>query len=202
MNNVFSTYITNIDKSYSTGESTEHSFRGHFCILCESILNDSANTKTSLSETYQILNEPKRKEYGAPDYAVMKGDTTIAFIEAKNIGDTDLRGENDKKHKEQFDKYKKAISTIAFTDYMTIILYENGEEKMSATIAKIVDGHIVPSDDELQLENFENILHKLAEATPQPIKSAKDLADKMARKAKLVANIESGFSFHAQPIGF
>lgn len=189
MNNVFSTYITNIDKSYSTGESTEHSFRGHFCILCESILNDSANTKTSLSETYQILNEPKRKEYGAPDYAVMKGDTTIAFIEAKNIGDTDLRGENDKKHKEQFDKYKKAISTIAFTDYMTIILYENGEEKMSATIAKIVDGHIAPSDDELQLENFEKILHKLAEATPQPIKSAKDLADKMARKAKLVANI-------------
>jgi len=98
MNDIFSTYIANIDKSYSTGESTEHSFRGDFCMLCKSILNASVNTKKSnQSETYQIINEPKRKEYGAPDYVVLKGDTAIAFIEAKNIGDSDLRGENDKK---------------------------------------------------------------------------------------------------------
>lgn len=190
MNDIFSTYIANIDKSYSTGESTEHSFRGDFCMLCKSILNASVNTKKSnQSETYQIINEPKRKEYGAPDYVVLKGDTAIAFIEAKNIGDSDLRGENDKKHKEQFDRYKKAISTIAFTDYMTIILYENGEETMSATIAKIENGHIVQSEDVMQFSNFEKVLYKLAQATPQPIKSARDLADKMARKAKLVANI-------------
>ena len=190
MNDIISTYIANIDKSYSTGESTEHSFRGDFCMLCKSILNASVNTKKSnQSETYQIINEPKRKEYGAPDYVVLKGDTAIAFIEAKNIGDSDLRGENDKKHKEQFDRYKKAISTIAFTDYMTIILYENGEETMSATIAKIENGHIVQSEDVMQFSNFEKVLYKLAQATPQPIKSARDLADKMARKAKLVANI-------------
>lgn len=192
MENLLKDYIENLNRQYATGETTEHSFRGAFCTLCESILNASSNArsqKSSKEENYHIVNEPKRREYGAPDYVVLKGDTAIAFIEAKNVGDSDLRGENDKKHKEQFDRYKKAISTIAFTDYMNIILYENGEETISSSIAKFDNGHIVANEDPAQISNFEKILRQIAKANPQPIKSASDLADKMARKAKLIANI-------------
>lgn len=192
MENLLKDYIENLNRQYATGETTEHSFRGAFCTLCESILNASSNAKSKKSskdENYHIVNEPKRREYGAPDYVVLKGDTAIAFIEAKNVGDSDLRGENDKKHKEQFDRYKKAISTIAFTDYMNIVLYENGEETISSSIAKFDNGHIVANEDPDQISNFEKILRQIAKANPQPIKSASDLADKMARKAKLIANI-------------
>lgn len=186
-------YIDSLNKSYSTHETTEHSFRGEFKMLCETALNGE---ETSLcrntdktTERYTLINEPRRKAYGAPDYELLKGDVAIAFIEAKNIGDSDLRGLNDKKHKEQFDRYKKAISTIAFTDYLNIVLYENGEETISACIGKVEDGKIILNDDTEQIENFEKIMQRLGKAEPQPIRSASTLAEKMAVKAKLIASI-------------
>ncbi len=81
-------YIDTLNQIYSTGETTEHSFRGVFATLCEGILNEAAKN----DDRYTVVNEPSRKEYGAPDYEIVKGDIVVGFIEAKNIGDTDLRG--------------------------------------------------------------------------------------------------------------
>lgn len=185
MKDIICKYIENINKIFSTSKTTEHSFRGDFKELCETILNEGNQNNSE----YTLINEPKRKTYGAPDYELLKSDTTIAFIEAKQIGDSDLRGTKDKKHKKQFDKYKEAISTIAFTDYLTIILYENGEEILTSCIGKVNDGNIIFNDDDTQIANFEKIIHRLGKAKPQPIRSATVLADKMARKAKIVAAI-------------
>ena len=185
MKDIICKYIENINKIFSTSKTTEHSFRGDFKELCETILNEGNQNNSE----YTLINEPKRKTYGAPDYELLKSDTTIAFIEAKQIGDSDLRGTKDKKHKKQFDKYKEAISTIAFTDYLTIILYENGEEILTSCIGKVSDGNIIFNDDDTQIANFEKIIHRLGKAEPQPIRSATVLADKMARKAKIVAAI-------------
>ncbi len=192
MKEILSQYIALVNKNYSTHETTEHSFRGEFKMLCETALNgEEANLckNAAKSERYTLVNEPRRKAYGAPDYELLKGDAAIAFIEAKNIGDSDLRGLNDKKHKEQFDRYKKAISTIAFTDYLNIVLYENGEETLSACIGKVEEGKVVLNDDEQQIECFEKIMQRLGKAEPQPIRSASTLAEKMAVKAKLIASI-------------
>lgn len=185
-------YIESLNKNYSTHETTEHSFRGEFKMLCEGALNGeeaSLYNRSGKTERYTLINEPRRKDYGAPDYELLKGDAAIAFIEAKNIGDSDLRGLNDKKHKEQFDRYKKAISTIAFTDYLNIVLYENGEETLSACIGKVVEGKIILNDDAGQIANFEKVMQRLGKAEPQPIRSALTLAEKMAVKAKLIASI-------------
>lgn len=185
-------YINRISKIFSTKEATEHSYRGEFKTLCEGVLNGTPSCSAcNIGETerYTLVNEPRRKCYGAPDYELLKGDTAIAFIEAKNIGDSDLRGANARKHKEQFDRYKKAISTIAFTDYLSIVLYENGEETLSACLGKVKDGNIVINEDTGQFSNFEKIMQRLGKAEPQPIRSASVLADKMARKAKLMASI-------------
>lgn len=178
-------YIDALNQIYSTGETTEHSFRGIFASLCENILNNSSNH----DESYTVVNEPTRKEYGAPDYEIVKGDTAIGFIEAKNIGDSDLRGKRLTGNKKQFDRYRNAVSSIAFTDYLNIILYINGEEVLSSCIG-IVDGsQIVYNNDSEQISNFIKIILRLGNAAPQPIRSAKVLADKMAQKAKLIANI-------------
>lgn len=178
-------YIDTLNQIYSTGDTTEHSFRGAFASLCEDILNSISNK----DEHYTVINEPSRKDYGAPDYEIVRGDTAIGFIEAKNIGDTDLRGKRLTGNKKQFDRYKNAISSIAFTDYLNIILYINGEEVLSSCIG-IVDGsQIIYNNDSEQISNFKRIILRLGNAAPQPIRSAKVLADKMAQKAKLIANI-------------
>lgn len=178
-------YIDTLNQIYSTGETTEHSFRGVFASLCEDILNNVSDN----DEHYTVINEPSRKEYGAPDYEIVKGDTAIGFIEAKNIGDTDLRGKRLTGNKKQFDRYKNAVSSIAFTDYLNLILYINGEEVLSSCIGKVDGSQIVYNSNPEQISNFTKIILRLGNAAPQPIRSAKVLADKMAQKAKLIANI-------------
>lgn len=80
MENALRQYIDTLNQIYSTGEATEHSFRGIFASLCESILNNSSNN----GERFTVVNEPSRKEYGAPDYEIVKCDIVVGFIEAKN----------------------------------------------------------------------------------------------------------------------
>lgn len=187
MINSISLYIQAVDTIYQTGETTEHSFRG----ALETLLNTFLPKPPKNSVPIQIINEPKRKEYGAPDFELRKGETIISFIETKDLFDKDLRGENDKAHKEQFDRYKKAINTIAFTDYLEFVLYEKGEETLSAKIADKKDEHIVPTEDEEQISAFAKLLSKLIEAKPQPINSARILAETLAAKAKVIAKILS-----------
>lgn len=187
MNENIIQYITSVNDIYQTGETTEHSFRGSLETLLKSMLPKSKKNQTPIN----VINEPKRKEYGAPDLELRKGDVIISFIETKDLFDKDLRGQNDKVHKEQFDRYKKAINTIAFTDYLEFVLYEKGAEILSARIAELQGNNIVPVSDAQQFSNFQKIIQILLEAKPQPIKSAKVLAETLAAKAKIIASILS-----------
>ena len=184
---VLETYIESINTDFQTNDTTEHSFRGALQALLQTILNEGKKGKEK--DKIAVINEPKRKEYGAPDFELRRDDIAISFIETKDLGDKDLLGASDKKHKEQFDRYKKAITTIAFTDYLRFFLFENGELSLSATIGEIKDKKIVVTDDEQQISLFLRIVGKLGDAKPQPIRSAKLLAVVMANKAKLIANI-------------
>lgn len=87
MKETLSIYIDLLNKNYSTHETTEHSFRGEFKQLCETSLNGEYTILCSSmgnTERYTLINEPRRKSYGDPDYELLKGDAAIAFIEAKN----------------------------------------------------------------------------------------------------------------------
>ncbi len=187
MKKLIEQYIQDIDSIYQTGETTEHSFRGTLETLLKSLLPKPKKN----ADIVQIINEPKRKEYGAPDFELRKDDAIISFVETKDLFDKDLRGEKDKIHKEQFDRYKKAINTIAFTDYLEFVLYENGTETLSAKIAERQDGHIVVISDGKQLSAFSKLITKLTEAKPQPISSASILAEILAAKAKVIASLLS-----------
>ena len=111
MINSISKYIQTVDTIYQTDETTEHSFRG----ALETLLNSFLPKPKKNSVPIKIINEPKRKEYGAPDFELRKGDTIISFIETKDLFDKDLRGENNKAHKEQFDRYLKSATIIQYT---------------------------------------------------------------------------------------
>lgn len=187
MNENIINYIESVNTIYQTGETTEHSFRGSLEVLVKSMLPKGKKNDTPIN----VINEPKRKEYGAPDFELRKGEVIISFIETKDLFDKDLRGQNDKAHKEQFDRYKKAINTIVFTDYLDFVLFEKGEERLSAHIAELRDNNIVPTSDAQQISSFQEIIDTLLNAKPQPIKSAKVLAETLAAKAKIIAAILS-----------
>ena len=175
-------YISSIRSKYATEEATEHTYRGPL----EALLQDMLGSRRENSRI-SIINEPKRKEFGAPDFELRQGLMIISFIETKDIKDKDLRGNKKSMNKRQFDRYRVAISTIAFTNFLEFVLYENGVETLSAIIGHEKDGDIRMTDDEAQLSAFAALVERLAHAKPQPITSATELASMMANKARLMA---------------
>jgi very-short-patch-repair endonuclease len=188
-------YLSNINSQYQLGNATEHTYRGALCQLIESILPDVRAT-----------NEPKRQSCGAPDYILTKNDIPVGFIEAKDIGDTDLKGK--KKNKEQFDRYKASLGNLIFTDYINFYFYQNGELVTQIEIAKVIfENNIGVSQNITSLRKslnekggkivtipqnfatFENLIKNFCLQKTQTIKSPKKLAEMMAAKAKLLADV-------------
>jgi len=130
-----------------------------------------------------VTNEPARVACGAPDYVLTRKDIPLGYIEAKDIG-VDLKS---KTLKEQFDRYKSGLSNLIFTDYMDFHFYKDGEFITKIAIAKIEEGIIVPIPE--NFEQFNNLIQNFAEVVSQSIKSPTKLAQMMAGKARLMADV-------------
>ena len=165
-------YITKIDILFKTGNAREHSYRGDLQNLIMAILPDVL-----------VTNEPARVACGAPDYVLTRKDIPIGYIEAKDIG-VDLK---DKKLKEQFDRYKAGLTNLIFTDYLDFHFYKNGEFVTKIEIAKIENETIIPIPE--NFEQFTNLIVNFAQIISQTIKSPTKLAQMMAGKAKLMADV-------------
>ena len=171
-------YIDKINTLYKTGNAREHSYRGDLQNLIMAILPDVL-----------VTNEPARVDCGAPDYVLTRKDVPVGYIEAKDIG-VDL---GSKTLKEQFDRYKSGLSNLIFTDYMDFHFYKDGEltTKIAiATLQQAQDGksvEIVPIPE--NFEQFNQLIKNFAETISQTIKSPTKLAQMMAGKARLMADI-------------
>lgn len=165
-------YLENISRRYSLGNATEHTFRGDLQQLIELLVPGVAAT-----------NEPKRIECGAPDYVITRNDIPVGYVEAKDVG-VDL-GRKDLK--EQFDRYRKALDNLIFTDYLDFRLYLNGEFVTSVKIAEIKNGRIVALPE--NFTQFNSLIKEFCARNLQTIKSSKKLAEMMADKAKMLAFI-------------
>jgi len=169
-------YIENINNRYKLGNATEHSFRGDLQQLIESLI-----------PTIRATNEPKRQSCGAPDFIITKKDIPVGYIEAKDIGDKDLDGEKKNGNKEQFDRYKTSLNNIFFTDYLNFHLYRNSQFVTKISIAKIIDNEIKPLTE--NFASFENLLKNFCTNISQTITNPNQLAQMMARKARLLAEV-------------
>ncbi|WP_288370352.1 type ISP restriction/modification enzyme [uncultured Algoriphagus sp.] len=170
-------YIQSINSRYRTGQATEHTFRGDLQNLLESLVPDIAAT-----------NEPKRQACGAPDYILTnKKGIPVGFIEAKDIGDSDLTGSKRNGNKEQFDRYKGSLDNLIFTDYLDFYYYRSGELATSVRIGVVDNGKILPLPHNFPA--FELLIKEFTTHIGQSIKSPKKLAEMMAGKARLLANV-------------
>mgnify|MGYP002855740056 CR=1 FL=1 len=167
-------YIAEVNAQYITGYAREHSYRPALQALLAALLPQ-----------YKATNEPARIECGAPDFIITKGDTPMAFVECKDIGDPDLDGQ--RQHKEQFNRYKSSLGNIVFTDYLDFHLYVDGEFADSVRIAEVKGGKVVAIENNEPL--FLQLIDRLADAQPQKITSSAKLAAIMANKARLLADV-------------
>jgi predicted helicase len=175
-------YIEKINILFKTGNAREHSYRGDLQNLIMAILPDVL-----------VTNEPARVDCGAPDYVLTRKDVPIGYIEAKDIG-VDL---GSKTLKEQFDRYKSGLTNLIFTDYMDFHFYKEGEFVTKIAIAKIENGAIVPIAE--NFVQFSELIKNFALTVSQTIKSPTKLAQMMAGKAKLMADvIEKSLDFDDQ----
>ncbi|ATA84514.1 type ISP restriction/modification enzyme [Capnocytophaga sputigena] len=174
---MLNTYITDLNTQYTSGKATEHSYRPLLKNLLESLL-----------PKLNIINEPKRQACGAPDYILTHADLPIGFIETKDINDKDLKGEKSKNgNKEQFDRYKKSLTNLIFTDYLTFHFYRNEELLHSIAIAKVTDKGITPLPE--NFDTFLTYIQNFGSFEPSGIAKAEDLVTLMAAKAQLLSKI-------------
>lgn len=169
-------YIANINKRYKLGNATEHTYRGDLQQLIESLVPGISAT-----------NEPTRQSCGAPDYILTQRDIPVGFIEAKDIGDTDLEGTKKTGNKQQFDRYKESLNNLIFTDYVRFYLYREGKLITKISIAELTDKGIKPIPENFTC--FEDLIKDFCIHIGQTIKSSKKLAEMMAGKARLLSDI-------------
>lgn len=175
-------YIAEVAKLAKTGVTTEHSFRPALSKLLSALLPDLTP-----------VNEAKRLECGAPDFILIdKNKLPVMFVETKDIGDSDLDGRKRTGNKEQFDRYKAALDTIVFSDFLDFHFYHhNGQSAGDVRIAEW-DGSKVSAKSE-NFAAFIDMMEESACGEPQKIDSAKRLAELMAGKARMLQRIAEAY---------
>jgi hypothetical protein len=108
-------------------------------------------------------------------------------VEAKDIGDKDLEGKKKTGNQEQFDRYKTGLSNLIITDYIDFHFYTDGVFTTKVSIGKLENGSILPIPE--NFDRFSQLFKNFTETISQSIKSPTRLAEMMAGKARLMADI-------------
>ncbi|MCK4386678.1 MAG: N-6 DNA methylase [Candidatus Pacebacteria bacterium] len=174
MKKIFENYIQSISPKFSYEETSEMGYRADFEILIKEIFK-TINVQ-------RIDHDAKAKDGNKPDFAVLKNDVPILYIEAKNIG-----ASLDKIEKsEQMARYY-GYTNLVLTDYVEFRFYRNGlryEEPI-----KIADYNIKNRAITAIPENYEHVAKTLIDFTQsqkEPIRSGKHLAKIMGGKARRI----------------
>ena len=164
-------YLRKVAETHATGRATEHSYRGHLQTLLEALLPGVT-----------VTHEPKRVDCGAPDYVLTRRNgLPLGYVEAKDLG----AGLDDARHKEQFDRYRRALGNMMFTNYLAFQLWRGERELGSVELATLQGNQIRPLRD--NFTPFANLIKTFGYYEAEPISSSHDLARRMADKARLLA---------------
>lgn len=170
-------YVQQLNDLHISGKATEHSYRGPL----QECLRDI------LPKDVHVTNEPKRQKCGAPDYILTRRNIDIGYIEAKDIGVDIDKIENQKAKGDQFVRYRESLDNLILTDYMEFRFFLHGVRTDVVKIAEISGNKIVPLT--ANFAKLEALFQDFATHTTQTIKSARQLAEMMAKKASLMKDV-------------
>lgn len=176
MSDPIQTYLDAINRNLAAGNATEHTHRSALQQLIE-----------SLAEGIQATNEPKqRTDCGAPDFVVLrtKGHLPIGHVEAK---DTHISLAETHKS-EQLKRYRKYLPNLILTNYVDFRWYVHGEQWAEASLGSVEAGGKLKSKAD-QREQVEKLLRGFLAQSPQPISSAKALAERLAQLTHMTRDI-------------
>ena len=156
----------------STGHATEHSYRPALQELVETF--GRKGTKA--------INEPTHVACGAPDFIVEHRGVPVGHIECKDVGADLDRAENS----EQLKRYRDALPNLILTDYIEFRWYYSGSD--APRIAKLGrlnrKGEFTFDRDGARW--VADLLRAFFDIDTPTINNPRDLAERMAAKAKLL----------------
>ncbi len=84
-------------------------------------------------------------------------------------------------------EYRLGLSNLIITDYLTFEFYRDGEKVQTISIASVVEGKITSLPQ--HFSEFESLIKNFAQVITQTIKNPQRLAEMLAGKARLMADI-------------
>ncbi|PJC72159.1 MAG: DNA methyltransferase, partial [Syntrophobacterales bacterium CG_4_8_14_3_um_filter_58_8] len=187
-------YILSIEKAFSGGNATEHTYRPFLKNLVE-----------SLADGITATNEPRREACGAPDFIITRNEIPAGYIETKDIGKPLSVIENDG----QLKRYRSRLGNLILTDYLEFRWYVGGERRLTARLASegLKGGLKISGEGEKQVES---LIRAFLQERVALVKSPKDLAVRMAALAQHIRDTilraltdeEGAGTLHAQMEGF
>jgi predicted helicase len=161
-------YVAELGKKFETERAREHAYRPALNSFFEAISN------------LNVLNDPKRSEYGAPDFVFLKNKIVIAYAEAKDV--TVSLDETAKS--EQLERYY-GYSNLILTNYLEFRFYKIGQPYGNPIkIGEIKTNKIVPIEANFSL--LEDALKDFLKQAYEPITSGVVLSKVMAGKARRI----------------
>lgn len=166
-------YTKELEKALKAGNATEHTHRPALKQLIE-----------ALAPGVTATNEPQRIACGSPDFIVTRGTTPLGYVEAKDVG-ADL----DKvESSEQLRRYRTSLRNLVLTDYLEFRLFRNGELVLATRIAKWQKNGVLKRDPDGEA-HLQKLLQWFYDADVPTISNARELAERMARLARLVHDL-------------
>ena len=167
-----SDYLKEVQEKYRTGIARELAYRPALQKLLESV--DSG---------LNAVNDAARDEIGMPDFVVLRkpADIPIGILEAKDIGNQLSRTEKSP----QLKRYM-THGNLLLTNYLEFRWYVNGEKRETIRIATLRKGKIVRIPR--NYGELTAMLVRFSQQTAPNINSAKELAERLAGNAQLIAH--------------
>ncbi len=165
-------YAKSLEDEFNTQIAREHAYRPHLKTLLE-----------ALEDGLKAVNDPKHSEGGAPDFIILQNAVPIAFLEAKDVGNS-----LDKTLKtNQLGRYKEAYGNLILTDYLEFRWFLDGELIESVSIGRKEKDKLV--FDTAEYPKLEGLLGRYIRTHVPTVTSAEELARKMAVLAKDIARL-------------
>lgn len=170
-------YLKKIESNLKTGAATEHTHRPALKELVEAV-----------ESGIEAVNEPRRIECGAPDLSVSRktghGPVTLGYIEAKDVG----ANLHEVEKSEQLKRYRKSLPNLILTDYLEFRWYVDGELRETVRAARTTAAQRLAIDKDGS-EKLAALLSDFVRHKPEPVRSPRELALRMARLTHIIRDI-------------
>lgn len=143
----------------------------------------------ALDSDFDLTHEAKRiKKLGAPDFTAYRSGINIGYIEAKDLGknlDEEIIGD-------QLKRYRESIDNIILTDYRRFILIRGSQTIFDQSLFSQADLSDPKSRiHENKIDEFVQLIDTFFGYSQPTIRSAKILAEELAKKTKLLKDLAS-----------